>query len=199
MKKEENENMENLAHKIKEYTYEDLLEIDDDNRYEIIDGELYMMAAPKVMHQSIVGEIYVQIYNYLNGKKCKAFVSPIDVCLSDEWNPKKIRNCVQPDVIVVCDENKITEDYIKGAPDLVVEVVSKSSRKHDTLRKFDLYNRYVVKEYWIVDIEYEVIYQYILNEKNIYTLPKIYEITEDIKVKVLKNCTISLKALMKKD
>lgn len=197
MKEKEKKEMDNLAYKLKKYTYADLLEMDNDKRYELIDGELYLMSSPQILHQEIVGEIYVQLRNYLKGKKCKAFVSPLDVCLSGVKNPKKEYNVVQPDVLVVCDENKLTKDMgIQGAPDLVIEVLSPSTRRHDTYRKFNLYQHYGVKEYWIIDTEAEVIYQYILNEKNIYTLPKTYEITEDIKVNILKNCIISLKDII---
>lgn len=199
MKEKEKENMDNLAYKLKKYTYEDLLELDDEKRYEIINGELYLMSSPKVMHQMVVGEIYRQLAIYLNGKKCTTLVSPIDVCLSNDWKPKKIYNCVQPDVVVVCDKDKITENCIKGAPDLVIEVLSKSTKRHDTFLKFNLYQRYGVKEYWTIDTEIGVISQYILNENNIYTLPKTYDITENIKVNILKDCTISLKELMEKE
>ena len=157
------------------------------------------MSAPTITHQKIVGEIYKQLSIYLENKKCTPLISPIDVCLSNEYNPKKIYNCVEPDVIVVCDDKKVTNKYIKGAPDLVVEVLSEGSRRHDTLIKFNLYQLYHVKEYWIVDPETGVIYQYILNEKDIYTLPKMYEITEDIKVNILKDCIISLKKIIKHD
>ncbi len=197
MKEEEKKNMENLAYNIKKYTYQDLLEIDDGKRYEVIDGVLYEMSSPSVNHQDIVGELYVQLHNYLKGKKCKVFISPLDVCLSGVKEPKKEYNIVEPDIIVVCDENKITDKCIIGAPDIAIEVVSKYSRKHDTFIKFNLYQKYGVKEYCTIDAEAETISQYILNEKNMYTLQKIYEITEDVKVAVLKNCTISLKQLLK--
>lgn len=197
MKEEEKKNMENLAYNIKKYTYQDLLEMNDGKRYEIINGVLYEMSSPSVNHQDIVGELYVQLHNYLKGKKCKVFISPLDVCLSGVKEPKKEYNIVEPDIIVVCDEKKITDKCIIGAPDMVIEVVSKYSRKHDTFIKFNLYQKYGVKEYWIIDVEAETISQYILNEKNMYALQKIYEITEDVKVDVLKNCTISLKELLK--
>lgn len=199
MKEKEKDTMENLAYKIKKYTYEDLLVMEDNKRYELIDGVIYEMSSPSTLHQRVVGELYVQLYEYLKGKQCKVFVSPLDVCLSSNWNPKKIYNVIQPDVIVVCDKDKITDKYIKGAPDLVIEVLSNTSRKQDTFVKFNLYQQYGVKEYWIIDTETEVIYQYILNEKNIYTLPKTYDITENVKVEILKNCTISIKELMKKN
>ncbi len=197
--KEEEKNMENLALKQEKYTYEDLQNIENKKRYELIDGELYLMSSPSTSHQEIVGEIYAQLHNYLKGKKCKAFVSPLDVCLSGLRNPKKEYNVVQPDILVVCDNTKITNNMgIQGAPDLIIEVLSPASKKHDTLVKYNLYQYYGIKEYWIVDEEIGVIYQYIINEKNIYTLPKTYEITEDIKVNILENCIISLKEILKK-
>lgn len=193
MEKEEKKDMANLAYKLKKYTYEDLLNIGEEKRYEVINGVLYKMESPITIHQQIVGELYVQFYKYLENKKCKVFISPLDVCLSGIKNPKKEYNVVQPDIMVVCNENKITDKCIKGVPDLIIEVLSKSSRKHDTFIKFNLYQHYGVKEYWIIDTELETISQYILNEKNIYTIPKIYDITDEIKVNELKNCTISLK------
>ncbi len=194
MKNKEKKNMENLALQQRKYTYEDLQNFEDEKRYELINGELYLMSSPTTLHQEIVGEIYAQLHNYLKGKKCQAFVSPLDVCLSGVKNPKKEYNVVQPDILVVCDENKITKNMgIQGAPDLIIEVLSPTSKKHDTFVKYNLYQYYGVKEYWIVDEDVGVIYQYIINEKNIYTLPKTYEITEDIKVNILKDCTISLK------
>ena len=200
MKNKEKKNMENLALKQTKYTYEDLLNLEDDKRYELIDGELYLMSSPTTLHQEIVGEIYTQLRNYLKGKKCKAFVSPLDVCLSGVKKPSKEYNVVQPDIFVVCNENKITKDMgIQGEPDLVIEVLSPTSKKHDTFLKYNLYQYYGVKEYWIIDGEVGVIYQYIINEKNIYTLPKTYDITEDIKVNVLKNCVISLKDIIEQE
>lgn len=194
MKEKEKEKMKNLALEQTKYTYEDLQNIEDGKRYELIDGELYLMSSPTTSHQEIVGEIYAQLHDYLKDKKCKVFISPLDVCLSGVRSPKKEYNVLQPDILVVCDENKLTKDMgVQGAPDLVIEVLSPSSRKHDTFVKYNLYQYYGVKEYWIVDEEAGVIYQYIINEKNIYTLPKTYEITEDIKVNILKNCIISLK------
>ena len=200
MKDKEKMDMENLALQQRKYTYEDLQNFEDEKRYELINGELYLMSSPTTLHQKIIGEIHGQLYNYLKGKKCQSFVSPLDVCLSGVRNPKKEYNVVQPDILVVYDENKITNNMgIQGAPDLIIEVLSPTSKKHDTFVKYNLYQYYGVKEYWIIDGEVGVIYQYIINEKNIYTLPKTYEITENIKVNILKDCTISLKNIIEQN
>lgn len=198
MKKEADSMQENVAYsgiyKKEKSSYADLKNIDDDNCYELIDGELYLMSSPTVIHQSICGEIYVQLKLFLKDKKCKAFISPLDVILSKNKNESKIYNVVEPDVFVVCDPKKIEQKNIFGAPDFVVEVLSKD-RRHDILTKFNLYQKFGVKEYWIVDQENASIIPYFLNEKGIYEIGKIYDIKEEVPVKVLKGCKICLKNL----
>lgn len=195
MGQEGSNNMENnLARKeeIKKLSYADLLEIDDDKRYELIDGELYLMSSPRTIHQRLIGEIYRQIGNYLIDKKCQAFVSPLDVKLSGEKDDTKEFNVVQPDVMVVCDENKIAERNILGAPDLVVEVLSPSNKSRDKVLKLNMYQKFGVKEYWIVSPEEEIVETYILNEQGMYTV-KAYFFNDEIKVNILNNCNIDLK------
>lgn len=187
--------MESLAYnENKKYTYENLEKIDDGNRYEIIDGELIMMAAPTSKHQLILGDLFIEFTNFFKGKKCKPFISPLDVILDNKG--KKSQNVVQPDLMVVCDENKI-QNKIEGAPDLVVEVLSKYNKKHDKLEKYHIYQKYGVKEYWIIDIEEGAAYVYILNNDNIYTLPRVYKIKETIESSIFKGLKISLKETFK--
>ena len=127
-------------------TYEDWLKIENDTsvRVELIDGKIYMFASPTWRHQAVLGEIYGQLYNHLRGKRCKVSLGPIDVRLEKD-------TVVVPDVIVICDPNKITNAGVNGAPDLIVEVLSPSTSRHDKLVKFALYQRTGVSEYWIVD------------------------------------------------
>ncbi len=196
--KKEDDSMEDLAYKSdfigKEYTYADLQRIDDDNRYEIINGNLYLMSAPTVTHQMIAGAIHAQLYNFLLGKTCKVFIPPIDVALSKNKEDNKIKNIVQPDVLVVCDPNKIEKKKIFGAPDFIVEVLS-NDRRHDMLYKFNLYQNWGVKEYWMIDPEEGIIMPYILNENGFYERTKFYDFREEIPVKVLDGCKICLKQL----
>ncbi len=193
--------MKNLALKQKFYTYEDYLKINDGNRYEIIHGVLIlkdewgdmrtntnkvekikMLAAPSVLHQEIVGEIYIQLKEKLNGKKCKPFISPIDVILNEG-------NVVQPDISVVCNDEIITKKGINGAPKVVIEVLSKGSIKNDKIAKYSLYMEYGVEEYIIIDpIDKEII-KCKLNDFGFYDTEKL-QITDDIK---LSECTLSLK------
>ena len=187
--------MENLAYKEnKKYTYEDLENIDDGNRYEIIDGELYLLSSPISKHQVILLDIAKQFDNFFKDKKCMPFIAPLDVKLDAKG--KKSKNVVQPDLMVVCDINKIQEK-IEGAPDLIIEVLSKYNKKHDKFDKYHLYQKYGVREYWIIDIEEGLAYIYILSKDNIYTLPRIYNIKEKIKSSIFKGLEISLEETFK--
>ena len=187
--------MENLAYKDnKKYTYEDLENINDDNRYEIIDGELYLMSSPVSKHQLILGNMFIQFSAFFNDKKCRPFTAPLDVRLDNKG--KKSKNVIQPDIMVVCDNNKIN-DKIDGAPDLIVEILSKYNKKHDKFDKYHLYQKYGVREYWIIDIEEGLAYVYILSKDNIYTLPRIYNIKETIKSSIFKGLEISLEETFK--
>ena len=158
------------------YTYKDYKNWPDDERWEIIDGVAYNMSpASKVKHQKIsinfVEKLILQ-KNRLNG--CDLFSAPTDVVL-DEYN------VVQPDIFIVCDKNKITEDNIKGAPDLVVEIVSPSTAYKDTKIKKDLYERFGVKEYIIVFPDFFMVERYILKD-GAYGVPGRFNWDETLKI-----------------
>lgn len=132
----------------RKYTAEEFfkLEAETDERYELINGEIVDLATPTITHQRIAGEIYVEFKNYIRhkGGKCEPFISPLEVKLNDD-------NVVQPDVFVICDPDKLSNDKrVYGVPDLVVEVVS-TNRRDDLVRKFGIYESVGVREYWVVD------------------------------------------------
>lgn len=183
-----------ISQENKTYTYEDLVRFEDENRYEIIDGELYLMSSPASKHQVILGDMFIQISKFFEGKKCRPFIAPLDVRLDAKG--KKSKNVIQPDLMVVCDENKI-QDKIEGAPDLIVEILSKYNKLHDKFDKYHLYQKYGVREYWIIDIEEGLAYVYILRDDNVYTLPKVYKIKEKIKSAIFKGLEISLEETFK--
>ena len=114
-----------------------------DESYELINGESYMMARPTVNHWQISHNIIDIFDTYLKGKRCRPF-GEVDVFLSDEDN-------FVPDAMIVCNPEIIEEDGIHGVPGLVVEILSPSTAKHDKIDKFLKYEKYGVKEYWIVD------------------------------------------------
>ncbi len=135
------------------WSYEEYLKIEDEKRYEIIQGGLVEMPAPSVRHQEISGRLYVKFYHsVVDSSLGKVFYAPIDVVLSD-------KDVLQPDLVVVLKENlSIVQDKgVFGAPDLVVEVVSSLSYKRDTEEKKELYASYGVREYWLVLPELKIV------------------------------------------
>ena len=141
------------------YTYEEWAELDDGNRYELLGGEIIMMAPPSTRHQKISGEIFKQIAVYLDDKPCDVYSAPFGVRLH-----KKKDTAFQPDITVVCDPSKITEKGCVGAPDLIVEILSSSTARHDKITKFREYLRAGVKEYWIVNPEEKLVTAYRLKD-----------------------------------
>jgi len=129
------------------WTYEEYYRLDDDQRYEIIDGSLLMAPAPDTAHQSWIGELHIILQNHVKGRRLgKVFVSPVDVVLDSE-------NTVQPDLVFVSSANLgiIQQPAIFGTPDLLVELVSPASVRRDRYDKGELYARFGVNEYWIGD------------------------------------------------
>ena len=142
-----------------EFTVEDYYALPDDYRCELIDGVIYDMGAPKLIHQYFIGQIYRRLDEYIEKKqgKCMAGISPIDVRL-DRDN----RTMVQPDVLVLCKREQLLEWGIEGAPDLVIEVLSKSTAKKDRIIKLRKYREAGVREYWMIDTYAQrvVVYQF---------------------------------------
>ena len=139
------------------YTLKDYLELPEDQRVELIDGVFYDMAAPTTIHQSIAGYLHKKFLDHVLEHKgpCFPFISPVDVQL--DCDDKTV---IQPDVLVVCDRSKYRNGRVFGAPDLVVEVLSPSSRKKDMQIKLNKYYNAGVREYWIIDPEKKLLVQY---------------------------------------
>lgn len=190
---------EDAINTVKKYTYADLIEMDDNNRYEIIDGNLYLISSPKMKHQAIVGEIYAQLRDFSRRKKCKPFIAPLDVVLSKTKQNNKILNVIQPDVFVIYDTEKIQKDKIFGAPEFVIEILSPSSRKQDQFSKLNLYQKYQVKEYWVIDPLEMLALPYVLNERGVYEIEKAYDLREEIPVKTLEGCKVSLREFIEEN
>ncbi|MDF2984783.1 MAG: hypothetical protein K0R50_293 [Eubacterium sp.] len=133
-------------------TYEEFLQISEnsDERFEYINGEIYLQASPKAVHQQILGELFGILYNWLKGKKCRPMLAPFDITL--RRNSENI-NIVQPDLMVICDleENINEKGYYMGVPSLMVEILSEGSLGKDSVKKLDLYMSTGVREYWIVN------------------------------------------------
>jgi len=176
--------------KDRRYTYADYALLDDDKRYEVIDGVIYLMSpAPTEAHQDIGGEIFRQLANFLFGKPCKVFISPFDVCLNAAGDDDV--TVVQPDILVVCDRTKLDGKRCNGAPDFVIEILSPSSAARDTMLKFHKYMHAGVREYWIVDPKGKIVQVCILKDGRYET--EVLEEPDEIPVQTLDGCTIDMK------
>ena len=169
-----------LAKKQGEYTVDDFYSFPDDILVELIDGVVYHMNTPSVAHQEIVAEISYLLKDYIvkNKGKCKVFTSPLSVQLDCDD-----KTMVLPDIVVICDKNKITPRCIYGAPDMIVEVLSPSTRRYDMTTKMAKYMKAGVREYWIVDLEKKKILVYYWQQEE---FPGIYGFDSQILVGVFE-------------
>ena len=152
----------------KKYSYADYILWQFQERVELLKGRLFPMAAPNVKHQSISMNLTLKIGRYLEKENCRLFSAPFDVRLplpSDKVVGDKIETVVQPDLCVVCDENKLDKQGCIGAPDLVVEILSPGNSKREMKDKFELYEEAGVLEYWVVAPEHQFVMVYHLNAK----------------------------------
>lgn len=160
------------------YTVEDYRALPEERRVELIDGYFYDMAAPTFLHQQIAGEIHRQIANYIldNGGSCKPLISPVDVQLDcDE------RTMVQPDVGILCHDDKIEKWGVYGAPEFVLEIISPSTKRKDCIKKLVKYMDAGVREYWILDPYQKKLLVYLAEGD---ACPIIYGLTEPVPVRI---------------
>lgn len=135
--------------KEEKYTVEDIYNLPEGERAELIDGKIYFMApAPKLEHQIISSFLHVEIGSYIKSKggPCKVLAAPVAVFLDDDDS-----TYVEPDISVVCNTEKMKENGYHGAPDWIVEIVSSGSKRMDYFTKLFKYRAAGVREYWIVD------------------------------------------------
>jgi len=167
--------------KTRRISYEEYMSIvnSSEQRYELIDGEIYLMASPSYNHQIVINEISWHLNNFFRGKDCRSLTAPLDVKLSGyalkfEEDP----NVVQPDLLVICDEENVNEDNkYEGVPSLIIEVLSPSTKSKDMITKLNLYMKSGVAEYWIIDLDKRKITQYSFTKER--KLENITEYTEE--------------------
>ncbi len=148
-------------------SYEEFLKIteESEHRYELIDGEIYFLASPFYPHQKAVKEILTEFVLWFRDKKCEPLAAPFDVTL---FKSEKNICVVQPDILVMCDREKIdAKGRYTGVPSLVVEVLSESTSSKDNVTKLNLYMSTGVKEYWVVNTESREIYIYVFKDNGI--------------------------------
>ena len=175
------------------YTMADVLNWDGQERIELIDGYPVMMAPPARVHQEISGELFAQLHAYLKGKQCKVFAAPFAVRpFEQEWDyPEDVYTMVEPDISVICDSSKLDAAGCKGAPDLVMEILSPSTMRHDRFTKFNLYQRAGVREYWIVNPAEKSVQVFLLEDGH-YTAKEYGGADDQLRVNVLEGCVIDL-------
>ena len=171
-------------------TYEDYEKWPEYPRYEIIDGVPYMMASPSRLHQVVIGRMFAKMFNQLEGKKCQPYIAPFDVRLfPTAFSDGK--TVVQPDIMVVCDENKVDDKGVKGGPEFVIEVLSPSTGRMDRVTKMNQYERAGVLEYWVVDPPHRTVAVHLLKNGK-FARPAEYGLGDVIKVTVVPGLTIDL-------
>ncbi len=168
-------------------TYADYLRTADDERYELLSGELVMSPSPREIHQYILGRLFLRLGTFIYGRNLgRVYCSPFDVVLSDT-------DVVQPDLLFVSSgrESIITAENVQGAPDLVVEILSPATAERDRTIKLDLYARYGVREYWIVDPDDKKITVFVRGESR-FEVVGIYEAEESLHSPTLAEFSIAL-------
>jgi len=186
----------------KRYTYADYLTWIDDVRRELIDGFISLMAAPSDVHADVSSNITYHLRSYVEKSRCtcKVFYAPYDVRLPKfgETANNKIYSVVQPDICVICDQSKRDEAGYCGAPDMIVEILSKSTRRKDLHDKFLLYEQAGVQEYWIANPKTKSVTVHILQEDGTYSDGSEYVQGEQVPVHIFSDYLIDLHDIFKK-
>lgn len=171
-------------------SYEEFLKIDKNSNenLEFVDGEIYLLSAPSVIHQIVVTNLSTEFGNYFKGKECRHFVAPFDVVFKDEEKTHKL----QPDLTVICDKEGLGEQNYQGVPTLVVEVLSPSTASVDFIKKMEIYMKFGVKEYWIISPQNKTIQIFSLNKDREYSEPIIYSKDDLVKSVIFKDLQVKL-------
>lgn len=171
----------------KSYTTEDIFALPEGKRAELIDGKIYYMAPPSRLHQELVHFLDRTIGNYLQKRKgqCKVYPAPFAVFLNENNS-----TYVEPDLSVICDDSKLTDQGCNGAPDWILEIVSPASRRMDYYVKLFKYRTAGVHEYWIIDLERDriTVYDFIRDTVN------EYQFTDSVKVGIYPDFEIDFSA-----
>lgn len=180
----------------KKYTYADYLTWSDNERYEIIDGVAYMQSAPTWQHQAISGNIFAQLYAYLKDQPCRVFAAPFDVRFPEtDEKDEETTYVVQPDIVVICENEGLKGTGYYGSPTLIIEITSPSTAKMDRLYKFNKYEKARVQEYWIVEPDLKLVSVFVLQDNQRYGRPEVYSEENHVNVSIFPDLTIDLKSV----
>ena len=175
------------------YSYADYLTWTMDEMVELIKGKIFKMnAAPKRIHQKVSLKIAIKLYNFLEGKTCEVYEAPFDVRLPVKSKRNEaIFTVVQPDICVICDKSKLDDAGCIGAPDLIVEILSKGNNKKELVNKYEVYEESGVHEYWIIHPEEQTLLIYALvNGK--YVPSKLFTTGDIVSSQIIKGFALNL-------
>lgn len=175
----------------KRYTEEDYYNLPEEIRAELIDGQFYYMAAPSRIHQKILMELSGTIRDYIRSGKgsCEVYPAPFAVKLFQ--NKATI---VEPDISVICETHKLTDQGCTGAPDWIIEIISPSTSSHDYIRKLNLYANAGVREYWIINPKNGTVLVYFFEETSFEVMQ--YTFKDRIKVNIYDDLWIDFAELI---
>lgn len=161
------------------YSYADYLTWHINEAVELIKGKIMLMSpAPSIQHQRIARNLYGICYNFFHHKKCQFFPAPFDVRLYDRkksiLTDKEIHTVVQPDLSVICNPEILDQQGCNGAPDWIIEILSKGNSKREMQIKYQMYQESGVQEYWLVYPEQQAIHQFVLDDNRCYQLKNMY-------------------------
>lgn len=177
--------------KEKAYTIVDIYDLPEDERAELIDGQMYMMAPPNRIHQRLSHQLERKIGNYIDSKGglCEVYAAPFAVFIS-----KDDRNYVEPDISVICDKDKLSDRGCEGAPDWIIEITSPSTQQRDYGIKLFKYRTAGVKEYWIINPQKHMVTVY---DFEMELTTGLYSFNDEIPVSVYSGFSICLTDLIK--
>ncbi len=176
------------------YTYKDYKTWPEDERWELIYGVPYSMSpAPRRMHQTLTVQLAALLDTFFAGKPCRPHIAPVDVFLdAEDGILEEAELVVQPDLLVVCDPSKLMEEGIRGAPDFIIEILSPTSALRDQTEKREIYEKYGVREYWVVNPKTLEVFMYTLKGGE-YGLPVPASLKTSVPVGIFPGLSLKLR------
>lgn len=180
------------------YSYADYLTWTMDEMVELIKGRVFKMnAAPKRIHQKVSGIVFVELFQFLKNKSCEVYEAPFDVRLPIKSKKNEdIFTVVQPDICVICDQTKLDEAGCIGAPDLIVEILSKGNNKKELKHKYEVYEESGVHEYWIIHPDEQTLLIYTLTNGK-YVPSRLFTTGDIVKSQIIKGFELNLDDVFK--
>ena len=179
------------------YNYADYLTWQFGDMVELIKGKIALMSpAPNVKHQDVSLNLGSRLHGYFKHKKCRVYIAPFDVRLYDRnksvLKSKEIYTVVQPDLCVICNRELLDEQGCNGAPDWIIEIVSKSTRQKDVKIKYQLYQEAGVSEYWLIFPYEQTVHQFVLDENGCYQLKGMFASPDSVPVHLFPELLVDL-------